>query len=169
MGRLTLAGTLAGLVLAGPTVASPSFVIRGDERIGTFAVKRNGTLGGLQAAFGTPERLSPTRIGCTARWASIGLTVSLYNLGGRNPCRPKTGYFGSALLTGRRWSTGRGLRAGDRLARLRQLYPRAERHGSSWWLVIRFSQVTGRYPGLQATVAGGVVRSFRVNYGAGGD
>ena len=169
MGRLTLVAAVAATAFAGVTLASPSFAIRGDEWIGTYAVKQDGTLGGLQAAFGKPGRLTPTRDGCTALWGSIGLRVTLYNLGGKNPCRPKTGYFGSALLTGARWSTGKGLRPGDTLARLRRLYPRAERHGSSWWLVIRFTQATGRYPGLQASVAGGTVASFLIIYGAGGD
>jgi len=169
VGRLTLVAAVAVVAFTGAALCSPSFVISGDERIGTFAVRKDGTLGGLQAAFGKPGRLSPTRDGCVAVWGSIGLRVSLYNLGGQNPCKPKTGYFGEAVLTGTGWSTGKGLRAGDTVARLRLLYPRAERHGSSWWLLIRSTQATGRYPGLQATFARGTVASFRVSYGAGGE
>jgi hypothetical protein len=82
---------------------------------------------------------------------------------------PKTGYFSSAVMTGARWSTNKGLRNGDTLARLKQLYPRARRHDESWWLVPRFTAATGSYPGLSAMVSGGRVSSFQVIWGAGGE
>ena len=72
-------------------------------------------------------------------------------------------------MTGTRWSTNKGLRVGASVARLKQLYPKAKLHGSMYWLVPRFTQATGSYPGLAATVAGGKVSSFQVIYGAGGE
>lgn len=157
------------LAVTGIAAASPSFVVRGDEFIGTFAVKKNGTLGGLQAAFGKPGRLTPGQDGCTALWGSIGLRVSLYNLAGKNPCKPATGYFSTAVMTGSRWKTNKGLAVGATLAKLKQLYPNAKRHSDSWWLVPRFTQATGSYPGLSAMIAGGKVVSFQVIFGAGGE
>ena len=168
MGRLIVVFGLAA-VLAGAAVASTSFVIRNDESIGTFAVKKDGTLGGLQSAFGKPSRLKRTRDGCLALWAPIGLRVSLYNLVGGNPCRPKSGYFSEAVLSGKRWSTNRGLQVGDAFERLHRLYPTARLHGKLWWLIPRFTQATGSYPGLAARVIGGGVASFQVIYGAGGE
>ena len=170
MGRLTLAlVALAAALSAAAALASPSFVIRGDNYIGTFAVKKNGTLGGLQAAFGKPGRITPNQEGCAALWGSIGLRVSLYNLAGGNPCKPKTGYFSTAQMTGSRWRTDRGLAVGATLARLKQLYPKAKRHGEQWWLVPRFTQATGSYPGLAAMIVAGMVSAFQVIYGAGGE
>jgi hypothetical protein len=168
MGRLIAVLAVAAL-LAGSALASPSFVIKGDEWIGTFAVKQNGTLGGLQAAFGKPSRLTATQDGCVALWGPIGLRVTLYNLGGKNPCKPKTGYFSTAVMSGTRWSTNKGLRVGASVARLKQLYPKAKLRGAAYWLVPRFTQATGSYPGLAANVAGGKVTSFQVIYGAGGE
>ncbi len=49
MGRLTLVAAVAVVAFTGAALCSPSFVISGDERIGTFAVRKDGTLGGLQA------------------------------------------------------------------------------------------------------------------------
>ena len=165
-GLLALA---AALVFTGAAAASPSFVIKGDEWIGTFAVKKDGTLGGLQAAFGKPGRLTPNQEGCTALWGSIGLRVSLYNLAGGNPCKPKTGFHSTSVMTGKRWSTNKGLHVGDGTARLKQLYPKAKIHGSMYWLVPRFTQATGSYPGLAAMIVAGKVSSFQVIWGAGGE
>ena len=168
MGRLIVALAVA-CAFAATAAASPSFVIKGDEWIGTFAVKKNGTLGGLEAAFGKPGRLTPTQDGCTALWGSIGLRVSLYNLAGGNPCKPKTGFHSTSVMTGKRWSTNKGLRIGDAVARLKALYPKAKLHGSQYWLVPRFTQATGSYPGLAANVVAGKVSAFQVIWGAGGE
>jgi hypothetical protein len=167
--RYLIAALAAAAAIAAPAAASSSFVIRSDEWIGSFAVKKNGTLGGLQAAFGKQTRLTLMNDGCHATWTSIGLRVHLYNLAGKNPCSPKTGYFSDAVLSGTRWHTGAGVGVGDALARLRRLYPKARQHGVMWWLVPRFTQATGSYPGLAARVVGGEVASFQVVYGAGGE
>jgi hypothetical protein len=57
---------------------------------------------------------------------------------------------GSALV--HRWVTPAGLRLGDRVARLRALYPRARRFRGTY----RVS------PGLRALIRGGRVSAFRV-------
>jgi hypothetical protein len=160
------------LLAAAVVAASPSTVIQADERIGAFAVKRDGSLGGLVEAFGRPSSLRRTgTAGCIARWRPLRMQVRLYNLGGRDPCSREGGRFGRAFLAGRRWRTSKGLRIGDALPRLRTLYPRATRYGSWWWLVTRRTPfgLGGRYAGLAAKVSSGRVVSFRVEYPAGGD
>ena len=154
--------------VAGST-ASDSRVIRGDEWIGSFAVKKNGKLGGALAAFGAPSSTTRGDGSCRVRWNRLGLQISFYNLGGQDACGRTTGFFQSATINGRGWRTVQGLRIGDAGARVRRLFPSAERHGNRWWLVPRFTQATGRYPGLSAGVNGGKVTDFRVVYGAGGE
>jgi hypothetical protein len=155
-------------VVAGTAGAWTSLVVRSDEWIGTFAVKKDGTLGGLEKAFGKPATLVRGKDGCRASW-NIGLNVKLYNLAGKNPCKPATGYFSDAIMYGTGWSTDRGLRIGATTARLKALYPKAKRHGNFYWLVPRFTQATGSYPGLGAFVLDGKVNSLQVVYGAGGE
>ena len=151
----------------------PSFVIQGDFRIGGYAVKRDGSLRGMIAAFDQPStvrRGTRYREICYVAWRPIGLRVTLYNLGGSNPCLPATGHFSEALMATRIWRTSMGLRIGDSLARLRALYRNESRHGAWWWLITRRSPygAGGSYPGLAAKVGRGRVVAFAVRYPAGG-
>ena len=154
--------------------AAPTYVVGGASKIGDYAVKRDGSLRGLIAAFGQPTTLrrdARYRLACHASWRPIGLRVSLYNLGGANPCSPEGGRFGQAVMTGGRWRTSIGLRIGDPVRRLRTLYRGERRHGAWWWLVVRRSPfgAGGTYPGLAAKVVRGRVSAFAVSYPAGGD
>ena len=115
---------------------------------------------------------------CRATWPRHGLTIDFYNLGGQDSCRPRYGRFSRAFLRGDHWTTTRGLRIGDSLAKLRRLYPgvryrRGERGvwPSGYWLVPRRSifGAGGGYPGLLAEVRRGKVVAFQVRYPAGGD
>jgi hypothetical protein len=169
------------VVVALAATASASahvFTIRGDWRIGSFAVKSDGTLGGAIDAFGQPGSRERHGIACTVRWPRHGLRIGFYNLGGQNPCRAKFGFFSNARAKGPHWRTNRGLEIGDTQRRLRNLYPGALFHSGeespyppSWWLVTRLSQVgTGaEYPGLLAIVSDRRVAQFQVRYPAGGD
>jgi hypothetical protein len=169
---LVLAAALA--LAAASSALAASFVIQGDYRIGGYAVKADGSLAGAIDQFGQPtsiRRDARFREFCYVRWAGLGMRMTLYNLGGVNPCRPSAGRFSDALITGRRWRTANGLAMRDSLARLRRLYPRATRHGAWWWLVTRRSPFGERllYPGLAAKVRRGRVVAFAVSYAAGGD
>ena len=162
---------VALLAAAAVTASSPT-VIHGDYRIGNFAVKRDGSLGGLVDAFGRPTTLRRTgSVGCVAKWRPLRMEVRLYNLGGRNPCSRTGGRFGRATLVGRVWRTSKGLEIGDAVARVRRVYPRATENGAWWWLVTRRTPfgAAGRYPGLAAKVTRGRVVAFQVSYPAGGD
>jgi hypothetical protein len=167
----------AALAATSAASAAPSFVVTGDVRIGTFAVKADGSLAGAIRAFGQP-RVRRMGEACMATWAPYGLTMSFYNLGGANPCTPRFGRFSRAILHGTRWRTDKGLRIGMSSTTIRRHYPRASLHRglrfywpSGWWLIMRPELFGGggTYPGLLAATARGNVVAFHVRYPAGGD
>jgi hypothetical protein len=177
--RLVTAIAAAAVALTAATSASAHvFTIHGDWKIGSFAVKRDGTLRGAVDAFGQPG--SRTRHGeaCTVRWPQHGLRIGFYNLGGRNPCLGRFGFFSNARAKGPHWRTNRGLEIGDLQSRLRDLYPNALFHSGeesvfppSWWLVVRRSPfgTGGQYPGLLAVTQDRRITQFQVRFPAGGD
>jgi hypothetical protein len=165
------------LMLVGAAQAAPSFVLQNDTKIGTFAVKADGSLAGAIRAFGQ-SRLRRRGEACTATWAQYGLTMSFYNLGGANPCAPRFGRFSKAITHGSRWRTDKGLRIGMPSSVIRRYHPQATfKRGlrfywpSGWWLATRRELFggSGFYPGLLAETARGKVVSFQVRYPAGGD
>ena len=168
---------LAVALAASATAATPSYVVRSDTKIATYAVRANGSLAGAIRAFGTPK-LRGGGEACTATWAAHGLTIGFYNLGGQNSCAPRYGRFNKAFMHGRNWLTDRGLRIGMAAREIRRYYPRATFHRgqrffwpSGWWLVTRPSQfgLGGTYPGLLAETRNGIVISLQVRFAAGGD
>jgi hypothetical protein len=173
---IAAATVLAGLVLA-PAASAAGFTIGGDWRMGSFAVKEDGTLRGAIDAFGSPSSKERDHEVCTVRWTRHGLRIVFYNLGGNNPCRPRFGFFGNARAKSAEWDTNRGLQIGDRQRRLKRLYPSATFHRArpfwpaGWWLVTRRSQfgTRGSYPGLLAVIDERRVAAFQVRYPAGGD
>jgi hypothetical protein len=176
--RLVTAGAAVVALAAATSANAHVFTIHGDWRIASFAVKRDGTLGGAIDAFGQPGSRLRHGVSCTVRWPRHGLKMGFYNLGGHNPCRAAFGFFSNARAKGPHWRTNRGLEIGDTQRRLRTLYPNALFHSGEesiyppgWWLVTRRSQVgTGsEYPGLLAIVRERRVAQLRVRYPAGGD
>lgn len=174
---ICITATAVALLAAAPAVAH-EFTIRGDWKMGSFAVKRDGTLRGAIDAFGRPGDRDRNGVACTVRWPRHGLRIHFYNLGGNNPCRPAFGFFSNARAKGPHWRTNRELEIGDRLRRLRNLYPNATFHPAEpgfwpagWWLVRRTSPIGtgGHYPGLLAKMQDRRVLQFRVRYPAGGD
>jgi hypothetical protein len=176
--RLALIALALAAALAVPAAAAtPSYVVRSDTKIGTYAVKSDGSLAGAIRAFGTP-RLKGGNEACTATWPAHGLTIGFYNLGGQNSCTPRYSRFNKAFMHGRQWMTNRGLRIGMAVREIRRYYPQATfRRGqrffwpSGWWLVTRHSQfgLGGTYPGLLAETRNGTVASLQVRFAAGGD
>jgi hypothetical protein len=182
VGRFLIALAAAWLV-AGTASAEPSartFAIRGDVKIGSFAVKANGTLAGAIDAFGEPSSLRRRyrAQGCLATWRRHGLRIDFYNLAGRDACEPAFGRFSRAILRGRTWQTTKRLKLGDSVSKLRRRYPAAGYHRgergfwpSGFWLVRRYSTYGegSFYPGLLAETRAGTVVAFHVRYPAGGD
>lgn len=172
-GLLGVAAT-ALLATAGAGTATADFEIhvRGDGRIarlGELADPAAASLPVARRAFGDPRPTQRAQELCPARWPDIGLLINFVDLGGGNPCTSE-GNAQSARVTTARWSTARGLHVGDRLARLRELYPKATRHGRAWWLVSRRSPFgEGRFAPLAAVVADGRVRALEVWIGGAGE
>jgi hypothetical protein len=141
--------------------------------IGGFRPAADPTYAAALAAFGDPdsERSRFRGTSCRVAWHGQGLKIAFANFGGGSACNPDLGRSQSARAYGQRWRTVRGLRVGNRLGRLRSLYPNATRHGRVWWLIRAVSLIgeTHRYPVLAATVRGARVRSFSVYIGAAGD
>jgi len=182
MRKLITALATGGILLGGSASASAhTITIHGDWKIGTFEVKRDGTLRGAVEAFGGPRERERRYGGmvCIARWPEHGLKIRFYNLGGNDACRGRYGFFSEARARGPHWVTNRDLATGDRTRRLRNLYPNARYHNAEpngywpagWWLVRREQPfgAGGHYPGLLATISDRRVQAFLVRYPAGGD
>ena len=138
--------------------------------IGDFQPGRDPTLGAALDAYGVPSfKRRVSSLGCKVGWNGPGVKVLFANLGGGGAC--DRGRAQTARAFGDRWRTAKGLRVGQRLARLRSVYPSATRHREVWWLVTGLSQIGAphRYPVLAATVRGGTVRSFSTQILAAGD
>jgi hypothetical protein len=122
-----------------------ALVVTGTS-IGDFPVAR-----GLHRAIRAFGRRF-TRVGCAVSWVRPAISLAFAGcrrfagaLIARQPIR------GSALV--HTWTTALGLRLGDRVARLRRLYPRAHRFHGTYRLEAR----------LRAVVSGGRVVAFRVS------
>ena len=178
--RQLLAACAVSLVVAAPAAAAPFTInVRGSAdsfgrvlAIGDFKPARDPTLGAAVDAFGEPS--SQRRVaswGCKLAWHGPGVKVLFANFGGGGPCEEDLGRSQTARAYGDRWRTAKGLRVGQTLGRLRNLYPSATQHGRSWWLVtaVSFIGETHRYPVLAATVRSGRVGSFSLQIGAAGD
>jgi hypothetical protein len=168
------------LMAAAPAVAAPFTInVRGNAdsfgrvlAIGDFRPDRDPTLGAAIDAYGEPSfRRRPSPESCKVGWHALGVKILFANFGSGGACNPNLGRSQTARAFGDRWRTAKGLRIGQRLARLRGLYPSATRHGRSWWLVTAVSLFGDphRYPVLAATVRGGTVRSFSLRIFAAGD
>jgi hypothetical protein len=178
-------GLLAvALALTLPAVAeAQSFTIEargsntsfGEVRaIGDFKPRRDPTLGTAIDAYGEPGSIRPRgSASCKVAWPALGVRILFVDLGGGGACDPRYGKSQEARVQTRpEWRTRRGLHVGDRVRKLRRLYPGATRHGRSFWLVTGISlygPAKQRYPVLAASVREGVVRSFKLEIGAAGD
>jgi hypothetical protein len=148
-------------------------------RIASFEAANDPTLAGAIRALGVPSscrRVPGFRSFASVTWSRLGLRMVFGTYGpipARGPCAAAGRIvLDSAIATGRRWRTGRGLRVGDPVARLRRLYPRAHRRRflrglrplDGWWLVVRLSRVPDRHfvPTLLATARGGRVTGLVV-------
>jgi hypothetical protein len=165
---------------AAPAAAAPFTInVRGSAdsfgrvlAIGDFKPSRDPTLGAALDAYGDSSfRRRISTWGCRAGWHSLGVKILFANFGGGGGCKEDLGRSQTARVFGDRWRTAKGLAVGQRLGRLRRLYPAATRHGRAWWLVTAFSLIGDphRYPVLSATVRDGRVRSFALQIGAAGD
>jgi hypothetical protein len=168
-------------------IAADTTVIRVgvvSEAIGEWRVE-DGTLAEAIAALGPVSSCATVRRFpgfATVEWRRLGLRMvfGTYGPGGARPCRARRAVrLDRVRAYGKQWRTGRGLRIGDTVTRLRRLYPhttlRAYRPGLApvrgWWLVVRTSRVPDfhRVPALLATARDGRVTELVLNVEAEGD
>jgi hypothetical protein len=170
----------AGLATAAPAGARP-FVIeaRGSETglgvvraIGDFRPARNPKLRAAIRAYGEPTSRNGGGEICRVRWAQLGVKITFQNFGGVDSCEPGGGRAQKAVVRGDRpWRTAKGLRLGDRVAKLERLYPRARRTSRGFRLaegILPFGRPV-RYSVLGARTSGGRVTAFTLFIGAAGD
>lgn len=159
---LATAATAAAAVAAAPA----PYVLLGDTSVGGLRIAR-ADLADARARFGAPSSARREGPSCVASWRRIGLTLTFLDLSGANACR--SGSLVRATITSRgAWRTGKGLRKGDSVARLRRLYPKAtyRRHIAPWtgyWLVTRRACELGGFepfPGLLARISNGRVSAL---------
>src|SRR4051794_22730665 len=129
-------------------------------------------------AYGRPDGKSPA--GCPNKWKRLGVRIVTADFGGGPPCAATTPVQ-QIVITGAQWTTERGLKVGDSLDRVRELYPELKRFNDlygkdklwryQWALVLEESEVGGPpnlIDRLSAVIRGRTVRSFTVSpYGAG--
>ena len=165
---IRLALLVAALALTGAARAAPApYVLQGDTGVGGLRIAR-ADLADARARFGAPTAVRRVQtVECVASWPRIGLTLAFLELSGGDPGR--AGALVRATVTSRaHWRTAKGLRKGDTVARLRQLYPSARLRSSipqwtGYWLVTRRACELGGFepfPGLLARVRGGRVTAL---------
>ena len=130
-------------------------------------------------AFGRPDGRNPQ--GCPNKWKRLGVRMVVADFGGGPLCAGSTP-IQTLVITGRRWQTERGLKIGDSLDRVRELYPELRRFSElydldapayryTWGLVFEPSQVGGPpnlLDRLSAEIRDRKVKSLTVSpYGAG--
>jgi hypothetical protein len=135
---ISFTALLATAFVATAQSGTAQLVIRGDRSVG--GVRVLSTPARAKSVFGAPDTTRRVRASeCRTVWRSLGLTLGYLDLSGGNPCR--IGGMVTATATSTAWRTDRGLRVGDRIARVRMLYPHARRVATApyggWWLITR--------------------------------
>lgn len=135
---IALGLTAAGTAFATRTIrANPPNHI-GVTHLGDWNVGRDPGYPAAVSHLGSPTDVAhPDSPGCKAKWARLGLSIQFESFGGGANC--SDGFAQKAKILGNHaresWRTNRGLRVGDSAAKLRQLYPNARKHGTTWWVV----------------------------------
>jgi hypothetical protein len=130
-------------------------------------------------AYGRPDRRDAA--GCGNVWRRLGLRLITADFGGGPACAGTT-RIQRITITSNRWVTERGLRVGDSLDRVRELYPELRRftdlYGdapafrNTWALVLEETEVGGPpnlLDRLSAEIRGRTVRSLTISPYAAGD
>jgi hypothetical protein len=175
--------SLAAACVAAPAAAAhPGGVIQtgsnGVTALGSWHVSTHPTFPGAVRALGAATGLQAHSHGssCTGigTWSGLGLRIVFTSFSVDPFCkavRAQTGRVSGAA--GRRhWRTARGLRIGDSLGKLKQLYPGAIKVRGGWAIVYsRHSVIAGgsRLDIVTAQVKGNRVSAFSLWFGGAGD
>lgn len=177
--------TSAPAAIAAPSPTGPWVVKDLGKNRGVVAGFKAYTgpqdLPALERAWGPATRLSLRSRGeCRAIWSVPAVRVSLRTLGaipdGSNLCTPGVGLISNIQTKGPLWRTEKGLRVGNREARIRKLYPSAALRepifGRQWGLrpitTNRFG-TPRKEAGIYAKVTGARVIGFWASVGAEGE
>jgi len=85
MKRLTIGAVVTLSLVLVASAGAAVFTIHGDWKMGSFKVKRDGTLRGAIDAFGPTGSRDRNGEVCTVRWPRHGLKIVFYNLGRVEP------------------------------------------------------------------------------------
>jgi len=172
----------AGDAGAGTAAARPVGVIStgsgGVTALGSWHVSTHSTFPAAVRALGAATTVHAKTSGnsCTGTgiWSPLGLRIVFTSFGGDPYCqgaRAQTGTISGAA--GRRhWQTARGLRVGDSLAKLKQLYPRGIKGPGGWAIVYSLHSVIAegsRLDIVTASIKANRVASFKLWIGGAGD
>jgi hypothetical protein len=205
-----IVGAVVGLIISRETIGAlferiiasrntpPIEVTVSSEAIGRFRVEDDGTLQRAVEIFGEPTRRELTghsSEACRVDWEKSDLTMVFYDLSGGGACDPRYGDFCEARISGQRWRTRNGLKVGDSLRRLWELYPDSSEYpddgigrifvleeavapcggfeGTNEDLEANQQGQPAPEPvvvgGLEAWVSSGRIQQFKVSFAAGGD
>jgi hypothetical protein len=119
----------------------------GITHLGDWRVAADPSYAAAVRRLGDPSHVeNPDVPSCQAHWPALGLSIQFENFGVGRSCEID-GRAQSATVQGsrgrREWHTEEGLRVGDRVPRLRRLYPDALRRGGAWWVVYQESSPIG--------------------------
>jgi hypothetical protein len=185
---------LAATLATAAALAAPSMTIDVQDsgrivRVGDFKPRQR--LGETHFPGGvTPNRRNAVKAygkpdardagGCKNVWKRLGLRLITADFGGGPACAGTTPVQ-QIRISSRKWITERGLRVGDSLDKVRELYPELQRFSDlygpapayryDWALVLEPSPVGGPpnlIDRLSAEIRGRKVRFLRISpYGAG--
>jgi hypothetical protein len=179
MSRTTIVvlATLATSVIVAAPAAAARTIKAAPERhwgvthLGDWHVRAHPEYGKAMFALGEPTQVSSPGNPCSAGWAHLGLRILFTSFGGATSCAETNAQ--SAVIKGaagrRAWRTQRGLRVGDRFARLKRLYPNARRKPGARVIVYQKDPFIGDGDIITALIRHKRVASFRLWLGGAGD
>ena len=139
--------------------------------LGNWHVRAHPGYGKAVFALGDPSRVSGDGVPCTAYWNSLGLRILFTSFGGATSCGDASAQ--RAVVKGpagrNAWRTERGLRVGDRFARLRRLYPNARRRPGARVIVYQQDPFIGDGSIITALIRHKRVASLQLWLGGAGD
>ena len=139
--------------------------------LGNWHVRAHPDYGKAVFALGEPSRVTGDGVPCTAYWNSLGLRILFTSFGGATSCSDASAQ--RAVIKGsagrNAWRTERGLRVGDRFARLRRLYPNARRRPGARVIVYQQDPFIGDGSIITALIRHKRVASLQLWLGGAGD
>ena len=157
--KALLVAAVAALLLVPAAAAKPSYVIKGDRSFAGLGFRTN--LAQARSVLGEPDRRYLRQYSCYVSWKAHGITIEFFAFDPDDPCTDGTVL--TATMTGPKWYTSNGLAIGSPASLITAKYPKATRHGSSWWLVTRKACEVGGfapYGSLVARTRNGTVTTF---------